>query len=198
MTLLKQNLVKNFQDDPVPDCWIEIAKMTKDKELKALFIMCSDLKKEVKELRAELKELRENRESYIPKAVVENMETLSNSVNDANNYTEEEIARLETDLCEVRDHVKLGEDRHVITVQKIKALEANMLHECSVKRSKPYQFRDRPRICYNCRRPGHEARHCNRPNPRLTAAPDLSEQNAPALSGTTTPAEEAEDSRPQW
>ena len=31
MTLLKQNLVKNFQDDPVPDCWIEIAKMTKDK-----------------------------------------------------------------------------------------------------------------------------------------------------------------------
>ena len=172
--------------------------MTKDKEMKALFIMCSELKKEVQVLPAELKELREKKESSIPKAVCEMLETLSKGVNYSHAYTKREVERLETDICEVRDHVKLGEDRHVITVQKIKALEANVLQERSVRRSKPCQFRDQPRICYNCRRPGHEARQCNRPNPRLSAAPDLSEQNAPALSGTMTPAEEAEDSRPQW
>ena len=116
---------------------------------------------------------------------------------------EREVARLETDLCEVKDHVKLGEDRHVITVQKIKALESNVLQgqANSVRRSQTYQFRVRPRICYNCRRPGHEARHCNRANPRLSVAPDLSEPK-PALSGTTTPAlsvdKEEEVSRPQW
>ena len=27
----------------------------------------------------------------------------------------------------------------------------------------------RPRICYNCRRPGHEARNCDKPNPRMEA-----------------------------
>ena len=159
--------------------------MTKDKEMKALFVMCSELKKEVEQLRAELNELRAKKESSVPKAVSEMVETLSKGVNYSRAYTQREVARLETDLCEVRDHVKLGEDRHVITVQKIKALEANVLQERSVRRSKPYQFRDRPRICYNCRRPGHEARHCNRPNPRLSAAPDLSEQNAPSLSGST-------------
>ena len=46
-------------------------KMTKDKEMKALFIMCSELKKEVKELRAEVKELREKKDSSGPKAVCE-------------------------------------------------------------------------------------------------------------------------------
>ena len=32
------------------------------------------------------------------------------------------------------------------------------------------QFRgSRPRICYNCRKTGHEARNCDRPNPRMDA-----------------------------
>ena len=57
------------------------AKMTKDKEMKALFIMCSELKKEVQVLPAELKELREKKESSIPKAVCEMLETLSKGVN---------------------------------------------------------------------------------------------------------------------
>ena len=34
---------------------LQIVKMTKDKELKALFIMCQDLKSQVKKLSAEVK-----------------------------------------------------------------------------------------------------------------------------------------------
>ena len=180
---------------------LKFSKMSDKKAMNALFIMCTALKKEVAELRAEVKELRENKESNIPQVVVENLSVLSEDVIWTKDFAIEEVTRLDYDLREVRDHVKLGEDRHVITVQKIKALEANVLQERSVKRSNPYQFRDRPRICYNCRRPGHEARHCNRPNPRLSAAPDLSEPNAPALSGLT-PAlsvnNEPEVGRPQW
>ena len=48
---------------------------------------------------------------------------------------------------------------------------------------RPVQVRQRrERLCYNCRKPGHEARQCNKPNPRNQnlSAPD---NNKPTLSG---------------
>ena len=39
----------------------------------------------------------------------------------------------------------------------------------SDKRSEPTQIRwsPRPRVCYNCRKTGHLARNCHKPNPRI-------------------------------
>ena len=49
--------------------------MTKDKELKALFVMCSDLKAQVKALSEEVKALREARTA--PEKMLESMNHLS-------------------------------------------------------------------------------------------------------------------------
>ena len=46
---------------------------------------------------------------------------------------------------------------------------------------KPLQVRcHRERLCYNCRRPGHEARQCSKPNPRNE---NLSASPRPTLTG---------------
>ena len=62
--------------------------MTKGKEMKALFIMCSELKKEVEQLKAELTELRENKGNNIPKEVDDHLGALTSGLNAANEYTE--------------------------------------------------------------------------------------------------------------
>ena len=159
--------------------------------MNALFIMCTALKKEVEELRAEVKALRDAR--HAPKQMLESMNHLSEDIESAVDFQVKEIARLETDLNEVREHVKVEEGSRRITVQKIKALETavyngkgkvfsvqNSSRHQKPQYNRPHQFRER--ICYNCRRPGHEARNCNKPNPRLNATPNLSEEKAQALS----------------
>ena len=97
---------------------------------------------------------------------------------------ETEIDRLSAEINEVREHVKTAEIKHKTTLKKIIALESSVLkpgQANSVRnhhfrpRPQPFSYRynqfrgPRPRICYNCRRPGHEARNCDKPNPRTEA-----------------------------
>ena len=163
--------------------------MAEKKAMTSLFKLCTSLQNEVAELRAEIRELRESRETFIPRPVAESVLTLTNGVNDAIDYTEKEIARLETDLSEVREHVEANEKWRKVAVEKVIALEANVFRgQANSVRQRPernhqkqrqyrqsYQVRNhRERICYNCRKPGHEARQCSRPNPRnekLSASP---------------------------
>ena len=169
--------------------------MADKKAMNALFIMCTALKKEVEELRAEVKELRESRETFIPRPVAESVLTLTNGYNDAIEYSEQEIARLETDMNEIREHVEEGEKWRKAAVERVVALENVLKGKANSVRSniperfqqkhykRPVQVRQRrERLCYNCRKPGHEARQCNKPNPRNQnlSAPD---NNKPTLSG---------------
>ena len=170
--------------------------MADKKAMNALFIMCTALKKEVEELRAEVKELHESRETFVPRPVAESVLTLTNVYNDAIEYSEKEVTRLETDIDEIREHVKEHEEWRKAAVERVVALETNVLKgkANSVRPNIPERFQQkyhrkpvqvrqrRERLCYNCRKPGHEARQCNKPNPRNQnlSAPD---NNKPTLSG---------------
>ena len=125
--------------------------------------------------------------------------------------TQREVARLDIDLSEIKEHVKeleavkpqvntLSEHKcpasqkademanHIAIIftqteylkssrdlnkKQIKNIEYEISHIRSVQTKPPYQFNSyqfrvhRPRICYNCRRPGHEAKNCRQPNPRM-------------------------------
>ena len=210
--------------------------MSESKQYKSLFIMCSELRAEIKSLRQEMKELRESKSSCqheaSANAIDEDEELLENpnqeifdnistdmnniieSVDKANDYTEREVARLDIDLSEIKEHVKeleavkpqvhtLSEHKcpaiektdemasHIailftqteylkssrdLNKKQIKNIEYEVNHIRSVQEKFPHQFNNyqfripRPRICYNCRRPGHEARNCHQPNPRMPKA----------------------------
>ena len=215
-------------------------KMSESKQYKSLFVMCSELRSEIKNLCDKLKILRESKSSCqhecnlntvqeeneddlcenhnqeIFDNISTDMNNIIESVDQANDYTEREASRLDKDLSEVKKHVKelesskpqlnaLSEESKAdhkcpasqnaaevashITVllsqtdylkssrdlhkQMIKNLELEVSQIRSVRARPQYQFNHhqfrghRPRICYNCRRPGHEARNCRRPNPRM-------------------------------
>ena len=166
--------------------------MTKDKELKALFIMCSDLKAQVKALSEEVKALREARND--PEKILERVSQLSEDLTYTGKYAEKHITRLGENINEIREHVQEHEEWREAAVKRVVALEADMLKgkANSVRSNRPErvkqeqyrrqrQYRQRrERICYNCRKPGHEARQCDRPNPRNQ---NLSASNRPTLSG---------------
>ena len=94
--------------------------MADKKAMTALFKMCTELKKEVETLRAEVKELRDARTA--PEKILESMNHLSEDIINAGDYTEKEITRLETDLSEVREHVEAGEKWRKIAVERVIAL----------------------------------------------------------------------------
>ena len=212
--------------------------MSESKQYKSLFIMCSELRAEIKNLRDEMKILRESKSSCQHECnvnaiheedeeeLLENpnqeifdnistdMNNIIESVDQANEYTEREVARLDINLSEIKEHVKeleavkpqvhaLSEHKcpaikkademasHIAILftqteylkasrdfnkRQIKNMEYEIGHIRSVQEKSPHQFNNyqfrirRPRICYNCRRPGHEARNCHQPNPRMPKA----------------------------
>ena len=149
--------------------------------MNALFQMCSDLQKEVNDLKAVVKALIESngKKSVAIKEVVDNSNSLSVEVNKALDENDGKIDQLSAEIEEIREHVKSAEVKHKTTVSKIKALESSVskpgrAFAVQSHRTRPRyrydQFRGpRPRICYNCRKPGHEARNCDKPNPRMDA-----------------------------
>ena len=141
--------------------------------------MCSELKAEVESLKSMIKALLESnsKKSVAVKEVVTNINVLSAELDKALNTNDDKFEKLSAEFEEVKDHVKSAEIKHKTSVSKIKALESSVVQgkTFSVRRRQPnhqryYQFRGhRPRICYNCRKPGHEARNCDKPNPRMDA-----------------------------
>ena len=103
--------------------------MSESKQYKSLFIMCSELRAEIKSLRQEMKDLRESKSSCQHECnvnavededeeICENpnqeifdnistdMNSIIESVDQTNDYREREVARLDIDLSEIKEHVK--------------------------------------------------------------------------------------------
>ena len=135
------------------------------------------LEEEVTNLKAVVKALQEsnNKKSVAVKEVVTNINVLSAELDRALDANDDKFDQLSAEVEEIKEHVKSAEVKQKTSVSKIKALEASVSQgrTFSVLRSQPShqryeQFRGRrPRICYNCRKPGHEARNCDKPNPRM-------------------------------
>ena len=77
------------------------------KAMNALFQMCSELQKEVKDLKAVVKALVEsnNKKSVAIKEVVDNSNSLSEEVNKALDDNEEKVVQLSAEIEEIRDYV---------------------------------------------------------------------------------------------
>ena len=169
--------------------------MADPRDVDALFKMCKDLENEVYNLNFNviygLKEEIEDLKAIVTsllntstsrhiavKEVVNNINSLSVEVNKSLDENDEKVVQLSAEIEEIRDHVKSAEVKHKTTVTKIKALEAAVkpgrAFSVQTHHIRPqyryYQFKGpRPRICYNCRKPGHEAKNCDKPNPRMDA-----------------------------
>ena len=135
---------------------------------------------EVKDLKAVVKSLLESnsKKSVAVKEVVENINALNVDLNKALDENDSKVEQLSAEIEEIREHVKSAEVKHKTTVSKIKALETSVkpgrAFSVQTHHFRPqyryHQFKGpRPRICYNCRKPGHEARNCDKPNPRMDA-----------------------------
>ncbi len=166
--------------------------MAHQRAISELFQMCKELlaevdnlthnviwalNEEVTNLKAVVKALQEsnNKKSVAVKEVVTNINVLSAELDRALDANDDKFDQLSAEVKEIKEHVKSAEVKQKTSVSKIKAMEASMSQgrTFSVLRSQPShqryeQFRGRrPRICYNCRKPGHEARNCDKPNPRM-------------------------------
>ena len=177
--------------------------MTKDKEMKSLFIMCSELKQQVKDLTAQVRILSEAKS----KCKVVHQGNCTEQINKLNAHTGKQyeqigeviaqvlgqtdaLERSVKDITQKQDNSKNLLNRLCketsISVAHIKALEAKAVRNPAqanfVRASKTVHGNFRPRICYNCRKPGHLAAMCSRPNPRR-----------PSLNGQTCVVEKEED-----
>ena len=79
--------------------------MADKKAMNTLFVMCTGLKKGVELLRAEISELRETKKNGIHPEVDKHLVTLTEGLNAANTYTEEEVERIDLEIGKIRDHV---------------------------------------------------------------------------------------------
>ena len=123
------------------------------------------LQEEVTDLKAGVKALLESnsKKSVAVKEVVTNINVLSAELDKALDANDDKFEKLSAEVDEIRDHVKSTEIKHKTSVSKIKALESSVVQgrAFSVRRRQPNRHRynpfrgPRPRICYNCRKPGH-------------------------------------------
>ena len=159
--------------------------MTKDKELKAVFIMMQEMKAKISNLESQVKALSETRQD--PSECCQHCTVIKAVQEEVQNHIEfnaEEIAKVNSEL----DLVDKGMDRLFKRTDTLKKLSDSQPQAFSVNRQKPPEFarssqgqRSKPiqvrwhrahqvrkeRLCYNCRKEGHLAKECNKPNPRL-------------------------------
>ena len=98
--------------------------MADKKAMTALFKMCTELKKEVETLRAEVKELRDARTAL--EFFLESMNHHSEDIISAGDYAEKEIIRLDTDLSKIQKNIEASKKCRRTTIQKIRALETSI------------------------------------------------------------------------
>ena len=178
--------------------------MTKDKELKALFVLCQDLKLQVKLLNDKVTVLSaagnvNNSHSndcpnYVKMGMVlhEDMKTLESfhmeELARIGEHFDKELAFTDHTVQDLCDKTEDLDHKLAMHVDKVLAIEVqfqkrdvNRAQTFSVVRQEPPQFarssqarrsrpdqvrRPRVRVCYNCKRPGHLAASCHKPNPR--------------------------------
>ena len=121
-----------------------------------------------------------------------------------------EIKRIDQDLSEVKAKIQVSENNHKTSTEQFLSLQQlTQNFPANTSRTPPSFFRPlplfrqkfsnqkqiRPRLCYNCRQPGHLAKDCQQPNPRNQNLSDpptststaLSEPNSPTLSESPPP-----------
>ena len=98
--------------------------MAENKAMIALFKLCTEFRKEIDTLRAEIKELRDARTA--PEKMLESMNDLSEDIMNAGDYAETEVFWLDTELSKVRKHVEEYEKGRAVDIQKIRALETRV------------------------------------------------------------------------
>ena len=160
--------------------------MNKENEVKALFVLCQDLKAQVKNLTEKVEALSEVQTTSNCNCSKEIYE-IQVEITDLVDFQIEESAKADKEL----DLVDKAMDRlfsrtndlrnNQMTLEsKVKMLSAPQAHSISVnrtaqpqftksnqsQRTRPDQFRRQVRICYNCKKPGHFAASCTKPNPR--------------------------------
>ena len=157
--------------------------MNSASEIQALFVLCQDLKEQVKILTDKVNALSEAQISSVSCICSKDITDIQEEITDLVDFQIEESAKSNKEL----DLVDKAMDRLFSRTNDLKAnqekLEARMkkvlsepqANSISVKRvgqpqfakSNPNKSSRRPRICYNCRGPGHMAANCHKPNPRL-------------------------------
>ena len=170
--------------------------MTKDKEMKAVFIMMQDMKAQIQILNDKVKALSEA-EPRNSKCFVhcKQVETFQEEVKNLVDFQITETAKVEAEL----DLIDTGMERLFHRTNDLQERQAEQVDKCleletrfkklsapkaqsfsvtrqnipqfarssADRRSKPEQIRwPRERICYNCRHSGHFAKDCKKPNPR--------------------------------
>ena len=114
-----------------------------------------------------------------------------------------EIKRIDQDLSEVKAKILSSENNQKTSTKQFLSLQ-QLTQNFPANTSRPPPFfrhnfskqrQIRPRLCYNCRQPGHMAKDCQRPNPRnqnlsaptTSTTTALSEPNSPTLSESPPP-----------
>ena len=183
--------------------------MTKDKELKAIFIMMQELRAKVSNLEGQIKTLSETGPSASGCCRhCKDIETTQEEVENHIEFNAKEIAIVNSELDQVNNNLEdialrtdelednqtsqikfniMLQDKVARQVDKFLELEVRVrkpqvqAQSFSVSRQKPPEFSrsdkraeptqvrwsPRPRVCYNCRRAGHLAKYCHKPNPRI-------------------------------
>ena len=155
--------------------------MNNESEVKALFVLCQDLKTEVKSLTEKIEALSAAQITSQNCNCSKEIEEIQVEITDLVDFQIEESAKASKEL----DLVDNAMDRlfnrtndlrtnQTKLVNQLKMLSAPQAMSVSVKRQDQPQTskssqnqRSRIRICYNCRKPGHLAVNCLKSNPRL-------------------------------
>ena len=169
--------------------------MTKDKELKAVFIMMQELKSKISSLEGQVKALSEANPSTSPCCIhCKEVEQVQEEIKDLVEFQVAETAKVEAELDlidtgmerlfhrtnNLQENQAEQVDKFLEMETRLKKLSAPQANSVSVNRVNLPQFarsnqsqssrpdqtrRPQERICYNCRKPGHFAKTCLKPNP---------------------------------
>ena len=155
--------------------------MNKESNIQALFMLCNDLKAEVKSLTEKFEALSAAQTTSQVCNCSKEIKEVQEEITDLVDFQIEESAKAnkELDLVDKAMDRLFNRTNDLKTNQtklesQLKGLSAPQAMSISVNRQGQPQVskssqnrRPRVRICYNCRRPGHLASDCLKSNPRL-------------------------------
>ena len=162
--------------------------MSTESDVQALFVLCQDLKEQVKLLTEKVEALSVAKTTSDDCNCSLDIKEIQEEITDLVDFQIEESAKAskELDLVDNAMDRLFNRTNDLRTSQmklesKLKVLSAPQAQSFSVsrqnpprfakssqnQRSRPDQVRRRVRICYNCRNPGHLASNCLKSNPRL-------------------------------
>ena len=153
--------------------------MSSASEVQALFVLCQNLKAEVKSLTEKVEALSAAQTTSHNCNCANDIKEIQDEITDLVDFQIEESAKSEKELDLVdkamdrlfsrtndlrTDQTKLVNQLKVLSDPQAMSVSVNRQGEPQCSRSSQNR---RPRICYNCRKPGHLAINCLKSNPRV-------------------------------